>query len=151
MKSLNLNQNQFSDLLNLVNNVFYPLKNFVNKSECRQIILSQKFKKLFFPFPILFGISKKNFNRIKDSKKIELFYKKKNIALIEKLNFFFINKNQFGKKIYGSKYKLNPYFKKFYKNNYIFLSFQIKNKNKKNLKDKNFVAPIKFKNTIQKK
>ena len=54
--TLKLNQSQFSDLLNLTHNVFYPLKNFVNKSEYEKIILYQKFKKFFFPFPILFGI-----------------------------------------------------------------------------------------------
>ena len=117
--TLKLDQSQFSDLLNLTHNVFYPLKNFVNKSEYEQIILYQKFKKFFFPFPILFGITKKNFLKIKNSKKIRLIYKKKDIVMIDKVNFFFINKISFGKKIYGPKYKSNPFFKKFFSNNYI--------------------------------
>ena len=31
--TLKLNQSQFSDLLNLTHNVFYPLKNFVKKKK----------------------------------------------------------------------------------------------------------------------
>ena len=149
--TLNLSQNQFSDLLNLTHGVFYPLKNFVNKSEYKQIIFSQKFKNFFFPFPILFGISKKNFFKIKNFKTIKLIYKKKDIAIVDGVNFFFINKETFGKKIYGPKYKLNPYFKNFFKNNYIFLSFRIKYKYQKNLKDKNFVSPFNFKKILKKK
>lgn len=149
--TLKLDQSQFSDLLNLTHNVFYPLKNFVNKSEYEQIILYQKFKKFFFPFPILFGITKKNFLKIKNSKKIRLIYKKKDIVMIDKVNFFFINKISFGKKIYGPKYKSNPFFKKFFSNNYIFLSFRVKYKYQKNLKDKNFVSPFNFKKKFRKK
>ena len=61
MKRFNLNQNQFSDILNLTNNVFYPLKNFVNQTQFDSIIQRMKLGKKFFPFPIFFGIDKKKF------------------------------------------------------------------------------------------
>ena len=86
--TLNLSQNQFSDLLNLTHGVFYPLKNFVNKSEYKQIIFSQKFKNFFFPFSILLKILKKNFFKIKNFKTIKLIYKKKDIAIVDGVNFF---------------------------------------------------------------
>ena len=47
-----LNYKQYSDFINLTNNVFYPLKNFVNKDEFDLILLKQNsiiiFSSLFF-------------------------------------------------------------------------------------------------------
>ena len=42
MNKIDINKNQFSDLINLVNNVFYPLKNFVSKEEFKKIIDNKK-------------------------------------------------------------------------------------------------------------
>ena len=39
-----LNYKQYSDFINVVNNVFYPLKNFVKKQEFNSILQNQKFK-----------------------------------------------------------------------------------------------------------
>ena len=58
MLRLNLNQNQFSDLLNLSNDVFFPIKKFVNKSEFEKILDKLQYKKKFYPYPIFFGINK---------------------------------------------------------------------------------------------
>ena len=48
MNKLHISQNQFSDLINLLNNVFFPLKNFVTKEEFLKIIYKKRFKKNFF-------------------------------------------------------------------------------------------------------
>jgi len=145
MLKINLNQNQFSDLLNLINGVFFPLKNFVNKDQFLNILKKNSFKKFFFPFPIYFGIDKKKFKKIKNEKKIILTYNNQFLLKIKQINFFNIDKHNFGKKIYGKKYKNNPYFKKFNKENYKFLSFRFELLNKKNLKHKKFVSPKLFK------
>ncbi len=50
MNKIYINKNQFSDLLNLVNNVFFPLKKFVNKDEFLNIIQKKNLKILFFLF-----------------------------------------------------------------------------------------------------
>ena len=42
MDKIHINKNQFSDLINLLNNVFYPIKNFVSKKEFIQIIDNKK-------------------------------------------------------------------------------------------------------------
>ena len=52
---MQITKNQFSDLINLLNNVFYPLKNFVSEKEFINIVNQKKIKKKFFPFPIFFG------------------------------------------------------------------------------------------------
>ena len=38
MNKIDINKNQFSDLVNLINNVFLPVKNFVSKEEFIEII-----------------------------------------------------------------------------------------------------------------
>ncbi len=50
MNKIYINKNQFSDLLNLVNDVFLPLKRFVNKDEFLNIIQKKNLKNLFFLF-----------------------------------------------------------------------------------------------------
>ena len=68
MNKINITKNQFSDLINLINNVFFPLKNFVTKKEFLEIIDSKKFQNDFFPLPIYFGINKKIYLKSKDKK-----------------------------------------------------------------------------------
>ena len=55
MNGLKLNQNQFSDLINLNNKVFLPLINFVNKKDFETIIKKSLFNKKFFPYPIFWS------------------------------------------------------------------------------------------------
>ena len=52
--NLQINKNQFSDLLNLLNGVFFPLKHFVNKVNFINILYNRKINKRFFPIPIFF-------------------------------------------------------------------------------------------------
>ena len=48
MDKINVTQNQFSDLINLINGVFFPLKNFVTKEEFFTILIKESFKENFF-------------------------------------------------------------------------------------------------------
>ena len=48
MNKINITKNQFSDLINIVNNVFFPLTNFVTKNEFLEIIDKKKYKNKFF-------------------------------------------------------------------------------------------------------
>lgn len=140
-----LNYKQYSDFINLTNNVFFPLKNFVNQDEFNSILINQKYKKDFFSFPIFFGLNKKKFNQIKNKKYLIFTYKSKNIALVKNLKFFSINKNLFGKKIFGKNFKKHPYFKIFQFENHKFLNFKINKKFKNNNLLKDFVKPSVFK------
>ena len=48
--NLQINKNQFSDLLNLLNGVFFPLKHFVNKVNFINILYNRKLIKRFFQY-----------------------------------------------------------------------------------------------------
>tara|TARA_Y100000816_G_scaffold284135_1_gene261882 strand:- start:603 stop:1637 length:1035 start_codon:yes stop_codon:yes gene_type:complete len=151
MNGLKLNQNQFSDLINLNNKVFFPLVNFVNKKDFESIIKKSLFNKKFFPYPIFFGINKKNYIRFKNNKELFFFYKSKIIAKVNNINFFQINKKEFGYKIYGKNYEKHPYYRKFKLENYRFLNFDIKKIYKFKLSKSFFVSPDFFKNKNKKK
>ena len=144
-----LNYKQYSDFINVVNNVFYPLKNFVNKQEFNSILQNQKFKDKFFPFPIFFSLNKNQFNKIKNVKKLTLTYKSKNIAEINELEFFSINPILLGKKIFGNKFKTHPYYKIFIKENYIFVNFNIIKKFQHKVEIEGFISPFNFKKKIR--
>lgn len=150
MPKLHINQNQFSDLLNLTHKVFYPLKKFINKSQFLSIINKMEYEKKFFPFPIFFGINREKYHEIKNFNTLDLIYKDKKIATIDRIIFFSINKKKFGKKIYGKKYHTHPFFKKFDKENYKFSSFRILKVFKTKYEDEKFVKPSKVLKKIKK-
>ena len=145
MNQININKNQFSDLLNLINDVFYPLNNFVSKKEFIQIINHMKFQNKFFPIPIFFGVNKNLYTKIKNKKQLNLYYKKKYLLNIHNINFYNLDKKKISQKIYGKNYLNHPYYKKFIIENYRFLSFDYKKINKTNLSHKLFKTPNYFK------
>tara|TARA_A100001011_G_C14203641_1_gene796816 strand:- start:108 stop:1148 length:1041 start_codon:yes stop_codon:yes gene_type:complete len=150
MYRFNLNQNQFSDFINITNNVFFPLTNFVNKREYSRILRHKKINNSFFPFPILFGLMKNQYETIKKKDSLLFYYNNKKIAEVKKLNFFSINKKNFGKTIYGKNFASHPYFKKI-NENYKFLSFKISKEFNLMLNENIFISPKNFKKKINRK
>lgn len=148
MLRLNLNQNQFSDLLNLSNDVFFPLKKFVNKNEFEKILDKLQYKKKFYPYPIFFGINKYTYKKIINAEKLNFYFRSKLIASISNINFFNIDKKKFGKKIYGENYINHPYFKKFNSENFIFMNFKVSKIYKFKINKKTFMSPKQFLKSI---
>jgi len=150
MISLSISKEQFSDVLNLYFGSFYPLNHFVNEKEFKNILTKKKFNSKFFPLPIFFGITKKNYLKVKTKNSIKIFYKKKYLAHIKINKFFKVNKEIYGKKLFGYNFKRHPYYLKFVKENHIFLDFDYIEVNKKNLCHKHFVSSQKFRKKIKK-
>ena len=98
MNKLHISQNQFSDLINLLNNVFYPLKNFVTKEEFLKIIYKKRFKKKFFPLPIYFGLTRETYFKYKKNNNLNLNYKKKYLLNISNIKFYNLDKKKYVKK-----------------------------------------------------
>lgn len=144
-----LNYKQYSDFINLTNDVFYPLKNFVNKEEFYSILRNQNLRDNYFPFPIFFGLTQKQYNKVKNQKELTFVYNSKTTAKISHLNFFHVDKKLFAFKIFGKKFINHPYYKIFIKENYIFLSFKIEKKFKNHVYYKKFVSPLTFKKKIK--
>ena len=149
MNKIHINKNQFSDLINLRNDVFYPLKNFVSKKEFIKIINNKKYKNKFFPLPITFGVTKEVYSKIKNKKSFDIYYKKKYLINIFNVNFYNLDKKKISKKIYGINYLKHPYYKKFITENFKFMDFEFQKENKKNLQDKYFISPSLFKKKLK--
>tara|TARA_B100000787_G_scaffold52758_1_gene38126 strand:- start:6610 stop:7677 length:1068 start_codon:yes stop_codon:yes gene_type:complete len=149
MSKINITKNQFSDLINLLNDVFLPLKNFVSKVEFLKIINNKKFKNYFFPLPIYFGVTKEVYFKLKKKNNFDLYYENKYLLNIYNVKFYSLDKNKICRKIYGVNYLKHPYSKKFIKENYRFLSFDYKKINKINLKHKYFFSPALFRKKIK--
>ena len=141
MDKIHITQNQFSDLLNLLNGVFFPLKNFVTKLEFLQIINNRKFKNHFYPLPIYFGINKETCLKLEKKNNFDLYFKNKYLLNIHNVKFYSLDKKKICRKIYGKEYLKHPYSKKFIKENYKFISFDYNKINKKNLNHKYFFSP----------
>tara|TARA_A100001234_G_C12638724_1_gene391060 strand:- start:786 stop:1823 length:1038 start_codon:yes stop_codon:yes gene_type:complete len=145
MNKFNLNQNQFSDFINLSNKVFNPLKNFVNKDEFIKILKISKYKKSYFPFPIFFGINKKKYELYKREKELIFFYQGQKIAKIKNLKFYSVDKEIFGRKIFGKNFHKHPYFQKFKMENHKFLNFKFEKIYIKKVNKNLFISPKIFK------
>ncbi len=144
MNILHLNQNQFSDTINIYNNVYKPLIKFPNEKELMDILLKKKFKGKYFPFPIFFGITKNNYSKLRSKKKISFYYKKKYFMHVEDVSFYKIDKNKFGKTLFGENYPNHPFFLKFNKY-YAFMNFKVKKIYKKNFNSEFFISPTELK------
>jgi len=149
MNKIHINKSQFSDLINLRNNVFFPLKNFVSKKEFVQIIDNKKYKNQFFPLPITFGITKEIYSKFKMKKSFDLYYKNKYLINIYNVNFYNLNKKKLSKRIYGINYLKHPYYKKFINENYRFMHFDFQKQSKINLRHKHFLSPSLFKKKLK--
>ena len=149
MYKIHINKNQFSDLINLRNNVFYPLKNFVSKKEFIKIINDKEYKNHFFPLPITFGVTKEIYSKIKERESFDIYYENKYLINIYNVNFYDLNKKKISKKIYGTNYLKHPYYKSFIKENFKFMNFEFQKENKKNLQNKYFISPSLFKKELK--
>ena len=123
---------------------FLVLKKFCYKRSIYKILISNKFKENFFPFPIFFGLDKKQFKNFCKYKKLLFFYNSKKFGG-KNIKFYSINKDLFGEKIFGKNYKMHPYFKVFNKDNYMFLSFEITQVYNTKKLPKYFIPPKLFK------
>jgi sulfate adenylyltransferase len=149
MYKIHINKNQFSDLINLRNNVFYPLKNFVSKKEFIKIINDKEYKNHFFPLPITFGVTKEIYSKIKERESFDIYYENKYLINIYNVNFYDLDKKKISKKIYGTNYLKHPYYKSFIKENFKFMNFEFQKENKKNLQNKYFISPSFFKKELK--
>ena len=149
MNKINITKNQFSDLINLFNDVFLPLENFVTKEDFLKIINKKKFKNHFFPLPIYFGVSKNVYLKSKKKNNFNLYYKGKYLLNIYNVKFYNLDKKKICRKIYGVNYLKHPFSKKFISENFRFISFDYKKVNKMNLKHKYFVSPSIIKKRIK--
>ena len=131
---LHINKQILSDIINLKNNVFKPLKKFSSKIEFHSI--SNNFlteNNHFFPIPVLFPIDKETKKKIINEKILDIFFLNNFVGKIEVNEIFQIHKKQI-KKLYGFYSLNNPGIKNFFNLKNFYLDCNLINFNKKNFK-----------------
>tara|TARA_B110000091_G_scaffold210972_1_gene254790 strand:+ start:538 stop:1602 length:1065 start_codon:yes stop_codon:yes gene_type:complete len=141
MKSINLAEHEFIDLINLGLGLYKPLKGFNTKKEFENILLYQKFDKIKnWTVPILLNTKKKNLDII--DKECFLIYKKKKIGTIKVESLFKINKKKYCQKIFNTNSHYHPTVRKIYKSFNMYIGGEIKIFKNYFKKDKNFAHNI---------
>src|SRR5210317_1235607 len=112
MKEINLNFNQYLELEKLGENVFSPVKDFMNKNEFNNVVNKMIFKKKVFPLPIVLDIPNKP--KEKNFTKINLIYNSLIVGEIYKPEVYRCNKLKTVKKIFGTTSKKHPGVKDFF-------------------------------------
>ena len=140
---------EYSNLLDIINinfKVYYPLKEFVSKSDFLSIV--QKYRltnNKFFPLPIFINVSSDLYNKYKRHKTIEAFYKAKKVCNLKIKSFYTLDKKKIGKRIFLTRNTNHPGFNQFLSSGDYFIQCEIKNFNNKIMKDLYFSYPSKTK------
>ena len=138
--SINLDDAEFINLVNLSLGLYSPLKGFNSKKEIENIILHKKIdKKKQWTVPILLN-AKKKINLL--NKEYFLIYKKNKVGIIKVKSLFKINKKKFCKRIFNTNSINHPTVRHIYNssNNYICGDITVFKNYFKN--DKNFAYNI---------
>ena len=134
---IEINSEDYLNLINLSSGLYNPIKKFCNLNECNSILNNNKYKNFKCTLPIL--LNSKNKKKLQTNKNYQLVFRKKNVGYINLESCFKIDRKKFAKKIYNTIFRSHPSVKKLFeaKNNYI--SGKIFMNGKKIPKDKDFV------------
>ena len=134
---IEINSEDYLNLINLSSGLYNPIKKFCNLNECNSILNNNKYKNFKCTLPIL--LNSKNKKNLETNKNYQLVFRKKNVGYINLESCFKIDRKKFAKKIYNTISRSHPSVKKLFeaKNNYI--SGKIYMNGKKIPKDKDFI------------
>jgi sulfate adenylyltransferase len=124
--SLKIDSLQYFEILNLCNGCYNPVKNFMTKNEIENVIFNFKYKKKFFPIPIYFNISKKEYDKLLNKKNFILTYNKKKIGIFYINSVFKLDKKKYLKKYFGTSTIAHTGVKNFNNLNDYFISGKVK-------------------------
>ena len=149
--NLKISYSNLLDIINIHHKCYFPLKKFVSKQEFLSITNKYQIKKnQFFPIPIYFAISKKDFIKIKNYKEVKATYNNFKVCDLKISSIYTINKRSLGLKIFKTSDKKHPGYNQFINSGDFFLNCSVKNFNKKIMKKINYSYPVKFKRNIKK-
>ena len=139
------------DIINLNFDVYYPLNEFVSKSDFLSIIKKKRLaNNNFFPLPIFINISEDLYNKYKKQKKIEAFYKSKKVCNLIIKSFYVLDKKKIGEKLFQTKDTNHPGFNNFLNSGKYFIHCKIKNFNNQIMRNLKFSYPSKIKSKFLK-
>jgi ATP sulfurylase len=121
---INLENNDFINLINLVTGLYQPLNGFCNSEDVNNILFHKKIsKKKNWTIPIILSLKSKQ--KIILKKFYRLQYKNKIVGLIKPNDLFQINKKKFCKKIFSTLSNKHPYVKFINNTNNLFIGGKV--------------------------
>lgn len=129
---IKINKSRLNEVVAMYQGLYKPCNEFLDKRDQLTVINSLHFKKKFFPFPILFDVSKKQYSFLKGKKEIDLYFKSTKICSIKIKSLFSLEIKNFIKKIFGTINQNHYGVQNFLKKNRYFLSGKIFNFKKNN-------------------
>lgn len=124
--NLKINLDLLNKLLNLHYNLYYPVKNFMNKNQLLTVSFFNKYQSNFFPFPILFPVKREFYYKLNKNKKIKIYFNNKLVAIFLHKEKFKIITNKFNKFLFGTRSKAHPGVYNFFKMGNYFITGEIK-------------------------
>ena len=152
MEKFKINYQVLTDFINIHFKIFYPLKKFLSEDDFYNVIHKKKLKNgKFFPFPIFLSLSKKNYNKFKNQKKIQIIYNSSNVCSLKINSFYKVDKKKAGKKIFNTSSLKHPGYNNFVSSGDYNIDCEIEKFNNKILDKIYFTNPEKIKRIIMKK
>ena len=140
-KIINLNDNEFINLINISLGYYSPLNRFCNFNDYKNIINFNKIdNNIKWTIPILLTI-KNNKTLYKKNKFYALEYKRKIVGIIEAESFFKIDKKKYNKIVFGTNSKYHPGVKQINKIKNNFIGGKVYLLSSSIIKDKYFYKP----------
>ena len=141
INSINLNEQEFINLINLGLGLYRPLKGFNTNKEFKDILLYKKINKVkSWTIPILLNTKKKKVPSLGEN--CLLIYKKKNIGIIKVESLFKIDKKRYCKIVFNTNSHSHPTVKKIHKSLNMYIGGRIKIFKNYLKGDKNFAYNI---------
>ncbi len=152
MKKLKINYQTLTDIINIKYGLFNPIRKFLSKKDFYSVVKKNHLSNgKFFPFPIFISVSKIDYKKFLNEKKIQINYGQTKVCVLKINSFYIVDKKKIGKKIFNTSNLNHPGFKYFVETGNYNIDCEIKNFNKVILKKINFSDPNKFKNIIRKR
>jgi len=153
MSILRINNDQYLEALNLENNVFLPVRNFMNKKEFSSVVDKMKLPNgKIFPLPIFLSVNKKIKEKVEKEKKISLSFKNDIVGTLFPNDFYTFDKKKIVKKLYGTSNTSHPGVKSFLALDDFFIGGKLIIKKKKKFNFQNLdYSPKEIKNIFKKK
>jgi sulfate adenylyltransferase len=161
MQTITANREIIQESLNIIDQVYYPLKGFLNKKDLFEVLYNMRLKDdRIWPMPIVFDISKKQKEKLKDAKKIMVKDKDGRELFVIKIDEIYkLNKLRFIKQLFKTTSEDHPGVLKFKKLKDYLIGGEIVVLSKKNIllslnskkQLRNYVNPEKTKEFFLKK
>tara|TARA_Y100000591_G_C21444603_1_gene503130 strand:- start:111 stop:425 length:315 start_codon:yes stop_codon:yes gene_type:complete len=99
MKKLKINYQTLTDIINIKYGLFNPIRKFLSKKDFYSVVKKNHLSNgKFFPFPIFISVSKIDYKKFLNEKKIQINYGQTKVCVLKINSFYIVDKKKNWKK-----------------------------------------------------